>query len=232
MGEVIFSLHISHQKHYQILLLILTMAMSTLAVAQENSRNIWEQQYRDRSAVDMAAQFESPSRPVYRYRLEIVGLLELKPGMIVAEIGAGSGFLSRIIAEKVTPAGKAVATELDEKMVTYMNERARAERLSNFTAVRGQLTSTGLDRASMDAIVIVNTYSFFDRPEEMLRSVAETLKPGGLLLIVDFPREGRGANARGAAAADVTAVAAKAGFTKFDESSVVPQHYALKFRKR
>jgi len=90
-------------------------------------------------------------------------------------------------------------------MVTYMNERARAERLSNFTAIRGQLTSTGLERASMDVIVIVNTYSFFDRPDEMLRSVAKALKPGGLLLIVDFPRAGRGANAEGVNAEDVIA---------------------------
>ena len=221
-----------HRNSTQSILFVLTIAMSALGIAQERPRNIWEQQYHDRSAVEMAAQFESPSRPVYCYRMEIVGLLDLRPGMSVAEIGAGSGFLSRIIAGQVSSSGKVVAIELDAKMVTYMNERARAERLSNFTAIRGQLTSTGLERASMDVIVIVNTYSFFDRPDEMLRSVAKALKPGGLLLIVDFPRAGRGANAEGVNAEDVIASVAKFGLKKIAESSVISEHYAIKFRKR
>jgi len=231
MGQAIFSLSV-HLKCLRSIVVIVTMTMSALGGAQEKPRNIWEEQYHDRSAVEMAAQFESPSRPVYRHRLEIVGLLDLKPGMSVAEIGAGSGFLSRIMAEKVAPSGRAVATELDEKMVRYMNERARVEGLRNFTAIRSQPMSTGIDRASMDVVVIVNTYSFFDRPDEMLRSVKETLKPEGLLLIVDFPRTSQRANAEGVNAEDVIASAAKAGLKKIAESSVVPGHYAIKFRKR
>ena len=208
----------------------LMIASSVTVATQEKTRNVWEQQYRDRSAAEMAAQFESPTRPVYRHRADIVELLQLKPGMSVAEIGAGSGFLSLLIAEKVLPSGKVIATELDEKMVLFMNDRARRHQLTNFRAIRGQTASTGLAPASLDAITLVNTYSFFDRPDDMLRSIKKSLKPSGLLLIVDFPRTGQGAQAEGLSPDDVRATVVKAGFEYLDNSSVVPGHYALRFR--
>jgi arsenite methyltransferase len=211
-------------------LLIVTL-VSAPALGQERPRNIWAEQYRGRRPADLAAQFENPSRPVYRHRADIVRLLELRPGMTVAEIGAGSGFLSRMIAESVMPTGKAVATELDEAMVRYMNERARAEGRTNFTAIRGVPTSTGLEPKSMDAILIVNTFSFFDQPEAMMRSVSEALKAGGRVLIVDFPRAGSPPNAEGVDPTTVIGTAARVGLTKVGESSVVPGHFAITFQK-
>ena len=201
-----------------------------MASAQEASRNIWAQQYKDRTAVAMAEQFEQPSRAVFRYRVAIAGLMELQPGMTAAEIGAGSGFLSRVIAQQVAPGGRVIATELDDKMVAYMNDRAKAEGLTNFAAVKGQTASSGLEPASVDAIAIINTYSFFDRPKEMLASAVKALKPGGLLLIVDFPQTGSGADRSGVEAEDVIAAATAAGLTPAGESAVVPGHYAIRFR--
>jgi ubiquinone/menaquinone biosynthesis C-methylase UbiE len=198
--------------------------------AQEAPRNIWAQQYKDRTAAAMAEQFESTSRAVFRYRVAIAGLMELKPGMTAAEIGAGSGFLSRVIAQKVAPGGRVIATELDDKMVAYMNERAKAEGLTNLTAIKGDPSSSGLEAGSVDAIAIVNTYSFFDRPKDMLQSAVKALKPGGLLLIVDMPETGSGADRAGVEAEDVIAAATAAGLSPAGESSVVPGHYAIRFR--
>src|SRR6185436_5895764 len=101
--------------------------------------------YRTRTPADIAAQFESNSRPVFRHRAAIVDLLDLKAGMAVAEIGAGSGFLSRMIAARVGKAGRAIATELDDKMVEYMSQRALSEGLLNFKAIKGSPMSTGLE---------------------------------------------------------------------------------------
>ncbi len=201
-----------------------------VTTAQEAPRNIWAQQYKDRTAAAMAEQFEQPARAVFRYRVAIAGLMELKPGMTAAEIGAGSGFLSRVIAQQVGPGGRVIATELDDKMVVYMNERAKAEGLTNFAAVKGETASSGLDPASVDAIAMVNTYSFFDRPKEMLQSAVKALKPGGLLLIVDIPQTGSGASRSGVEAEDVIAAATAAGLSPAGESAVVPGHYALRFR--
>jgi ubiquinone/menaquinone biosynthesis C-methylase UbiE len=195
------------------------------------SRNVWEQQYKTRSAADMAAEFESPSRAVYRYRVAIASLLELKPGMVAAEIGAGSGFVARLMAGLVGPTGKVIATELEPSMVAYMNERARTEGLPNFSAVKGETSSTGLGPGSIDAAAIVNSFSFFDRQPEMLQSLASTIKAGGMLLIVDTPREGQGTTATGIDADDVVALATAAGFKRIDEIGIVPGEYALRFRR-
>jgi ubiquinone/menaquinone biosynthesis C-methylase UbiE len=201
-----------------------------VTTAQEVPRNIWAQQYKDRTAAAMAEQFEQPARAVFRYRVAIAGLMELKPGMTAAEIGAGSGFLSRVIAQQVGPGGRVIATELDDKMVAYLNERAKAEGLTNFAALKGETASSGLEPASVDAIAMVNTYSFFDRPKEMLQSAVKALKPGGLLLIVDIPQTGSGASRSGVEAEDVIAAATAAGLSPAGESAVVPGHYALRFR--
>jgi ubiquinone/menaquinone biosynthesis C-methylase UbiE len=198
---------------------------------QDPRKNTWEEQYKTRPPEVIAAEFESPSRAVFRYRVAIAGLMELEPGMVVADIGAGSGFLARVMAGKVGPTGKVIATELNTRMVAYLNARARTEGLTNFSAIEGQPGSTGLDSASVDAVALVETFSFFDRPREMLQSLFASLKPGGLMLIVDLPREGQGASEVGMDADEVVALATAAGFERVNENGIVPGHYAIRFRK-
>jgi arsenite methyltransferase len=199
--------------------------------AQAPTRNVWADEYKTRTAEAMAAQFESEGRAVYRYRVAIAGLLQLKSGMTAAEIGAGSGFLARVMAAQVGSAGRVIATELDPKMVEYMNARASKEGIGNFSAIQGRADATGLQPASVDAIAIVNTLSFVDKREAMLASAAGALKPGGALLVVDFPLEGVGPRQQGIDAEDVIALAAAAGLRREAESGVVPGHYAIRFRK-
>jgi ubiquinone/menaquinone biosynthesis C-methylase UbiE len=215
-----------------LLIAILLLACAAPSAQGPHVRNgVWQQQYQARSALSMAEQFESASRPVYRYRVAIVDMLELEPGMSVADIGAGSGFLARLMAKSVGPSGRVFANELEPKMVAYMADRARSEGIVNFTAVQGKADSTGLDPASVNAVVMTDAFSYFDRPDEMLRSVATALKPGGLLLSVDLPREGQGASATGVDADDVVAAAKQAGLERQNEITLVPGQYAIRFRK-
>jgi ubiquinone/menaquinone biosynthesis C-methylase UbiE len=211
--------------------LIVLLGGTPSVAAQEPKKNIWEERYKTRTPEAMAAEFESATRAVFRYRVAIVGLMELKPRMTAADIGAGSGFLARVMAEQVGPTGKAIATELDRRMVDYMNARAQAEGLRNFSAVQGQPTSTGLAPQSVDAAALVNVMSFFDRPREMLQSIAASLKPGALMLVVDLPREGQGTSETGIDADEVVALATTAGFERVNENGIVPGHYAIRFRK-
>ena len=205
----------------------LVVVLVAVLAAQQPSRNIWEAQYKSRTPEQMAAQFENESRPVFRHRHQIVALLDLKPGQTVAEIGAGSGFLSRLIAAGVGPSGRAIATELDAKMVAYMNDRAGREGLATFRAIVGQPRATGLQASSANTILIVNTFSFFDRPEEMLQSIRTAMAPGGLLTIVDFPKQEGGIEAE-----VVLALVTNAGFVLLDRSDAIPGHYSLRFKKQ
>jgi ubiquinone/menaquinone biosynthesis C-methylase UbiE len=180
---------------------------------------------------EIAARQEQASSAVYRYRVAIAALLQLKPGMVAAEVGTASGFVARAMIAQVGSAGRVIATTVDPKMAEYMTNRARAEGLGNFSAVVAQPHTSGLEPASVDAIAIVNAFSALPRQPEMLQSLASSLKPGGALLIVDLPREGQGASQVGIDADDVVALATAAGFQREAESSVVPGQYAIRFRK-
>src|SRR5688500_11581925 len=103
--------------------------LAGVLVVKDKPRNIWASQYSSRPAEAMAEQFESEARPVFRHRHEIIRLIGLRKGQVGAEIGAGSGFLSRLIAREIGPTGLAIATELDPKMIAYMNKRAATEGL-------------------------------------------------------------------------------------------------------
>jgi ubiquinone/menaquinone biosynthesis C-methylase UbiE len=208
------------------------LLIALLAQAAPTVRNVWEKEYAKGDAASFAARFEEPSRALFRYRAAMTGLMQVKPGMTVAEVGAGSGYLARYLAEKVGPEGKVIANELEPKMVAYMNERAAKDGLKNFRAIQGQPASTGFESSSIDAMASVYAFSFFDQPEAMLKSMYESLKPNGLLLLVDSPREGLEKSSPGLDAEEVVALATAAGFTRERENGVVPGHYALIFRKK
>jgi len=183
------------------------------------------------SPEEIAAKQENASVAAFRYRAAIAGLLQLKPGMVAAEVGAVSGFVARAMASQVGRNGRVIASTQEPAMVVYMGQRAQAEGLENFSVVLAQPGGTGLEPASVDAAVVVNAFSAFARQAEMLQSMAASLKPGGALLIVDLPREGVGKAQVGIDADDLVTLATAAGFKREAESSVVPGQYAIRFRK-
>jgi ubiquinone/menaquinone biosynthesis C-methylase UbiE len=203
-----------------------------LVQAAPQARNSWPAEYKKKDAAAFAAEFEEPSRALFRYRAAMAGLIGVKPGMRVGEVGAGSGYLARYIAEKVGPEGHVFANELEPKMVEYMKQRAEKDGLKNFTAIQGTASSTGFEPASLDAIATVFALGFFDNREAMLKSINESLKPGGLLLVVDLPSEQVGSRTVGIDVEDLIALASAAGFKRERENGVVPGHYALIFRKQ
>lgn len=183
------------------------------------------------AAAGVAARVESPANAAYRYRVAIAGLLQLKPGMTGAEVGATSGFVARAMAPQVGPTGRVIATTKDPVMVSYMADRASAEGITTFAAVAVKPGSTGLDPASADAIALVNVFGAVEQRAEMLQALSTALKPGGALLIVDVPAENDGRKVIGIEADDVVKLATAAGFRRDAESGIVPGHYAIRFRK-
>lgn len=206
-------------------------ALLLVAATAPQARNTWAQEYPKKDAAAFAAEFEEPSRALFRYRAAMAGLIDVKPGMKIGEVGAGSGYLSRYIAEKVGPDGHVYANELEPKMVRYMKERADKEGLKNFTAIQGTASSAGFEPGSLDAVATVFAFSFFDNREAMLKSISDSLKAGGLLLVVDIPSEQVGSRMQGIEIDELTSLAAAAGLKRERENGVVPGHYALIFRK-
>jgi ubiquinone/menaquinone biosynthesis C-methylase UbiE len=211
--------------------IVLLTALLLVQAAPADVRNTWPKEYAKKDAAAFAAEFEEPSRALFRYRAAMAGLMGIKPGMKVGEVGAGSGYLARYIAEKVGPEGHVYANELEAKMVEYMRARAAKEGLKNVTAVQGTASATGFEPGSLDAVGAVYALSFFDQREAMMKSISDSLKPGGLLLVVDIPSEQVNGRMVGIEVDDVIALAAGAGLKRERENGVVPGHYALIFRK-
>jgi len=183
------------------------------------------------SPAEIAAKSETPSTAAYRYRVAIAGLLLLKPGMVAAEFGPGTGYVARAMAPQVMPGGRVIAATIDRPMAAFIAERAKAEGLQNLSTVVVEADGRGLEPASLDAVAIVNAFGDSAHKGEVLQSVAAALKPGGALLIVDLPAENVGAKVTGIDAEDVIKLATAAGLKREAESTVVPGQYAIRFRK-
>jgi ubiquinone/menaquinone biosynthesis C-methylase UbiE len=119
----------------------------------------------------------------------LVEALQLKPGDVVADIGAGTGYLSFRMAERVGPKGKVYATDIQQEMLDILGRRAKERKITNVEPVLGTIKDTGLKPESVDLIILVDVYHEFDHPYEMAASMARSLKPGGRLVFVEYRLE-------------------------------------------
>jgi len=116
-------------------------------------------------------------------------LLNWQPGSAVADIGAGDGEMTLLAAERVGPTGRVYSTELDPKKLEHLEELAAKGK--NITAVKAAPDATNLPPECCDSIVVRRVYHHFPNPALMDASLLHSLKPGGLLAVIDFaPREG------------------------------------------
>ncbi len=132
------------------------------------------------------ARFDDPAREEWQKPGQVVRSLMLRPGMIVADLGAGTGYFNRWLSEAVGPKGKVLAVDIEPAMVTYMKERAQREKTPNVTALLGEPADPKLPPGGVDLILIVNTYHHFDDRLEYFGRLKGALKPGGRLAIIDF----------------------------------------------
>ena len=118
---------------------------------------------------------------------ELVKLLALKPGMTVADIGAGFGAWTVRFAKVLGPSGRVYATDLGAAQLTALREYIKREGLGNVTVLEGAVDSTNLPPQCCDAVLVRDAYHHFTKPEAMVKSIAAALKPGGRLAVIDFP---------------------------------------------
>jgi predicted methyltransferase len=117
----------------------------------------------------------------------LVELLGLKPGMSVADVGAGFGAWTMEFAKVLGPSGRVYSTDVGVKQLATIRESAKNQGLTNVTVLEGADRSTNLPALCCDAILIRDAYHHLTRPEDIVRSMAAALKPGGRLAVIDFP---------------------------------------------
>jgi ubiquinone/menaquinone biosynthesis C-methylase UbiE len=118
---------------------------------------------------------------------QLVELLELKPGMTIADVGAGFGAWTMRFSRWTGPGGRVYATDIGVPQLAALRESVKREQLTNVTVVEGAPATTNLPEQCCDAILVRDAYHHFTQPDDMIRSLAASLKPGGRLAIIDFP---------------------------------------------
>jgi SAM-dependent methyltransferase len=119
----------------------------------------------------------------------LVEELHLAPGMRVADVGAGTGYVSRRIARAVGPQGSVEAIDVQPQMVEKLGERARSENLTQLHPVLGAEDDIRLPPDSVDLAIMVDVYHELARPYEMLASIVRAVRPGGRVVFVEYRAE-------------------------------------------
>ena len=114
--------------------------------------------------------------------------LSIKPGMVIADIGAGSGYHSALLS-KMVGTGKVFAVDVEPEMIAYLNERIKQEKLSRIVPVLSTEQKVFLPENTIDIMLLVDVYHEFSYPYEMALSMLAALKPGGKLVLVEFRSE-------------------------------------------
>lgn len=130
-----------------------------------------------------------PEREEEERLSKLVELLGLEAGDAVADIGAGSGVITERLARAVGPEGKVFAVDIQDEMLALIRGRMKDKKIGNVVPVLGEITSPKLEPNSVDLALLVDVYHEFSHPYEMTRAMAESLTPGGEIVLVEYRKE-------------------------------------------
>lgn len=119
----------------------------------------------------------------------MVKSLNLEPGMSVADIGAGSGRISLLMADAVGETGKVYAVDLQQEMLDVIADKLQQLDVQNVKLVKGTEKTPKLKAESIDLAIMVDVYHEFKFPFEMMEGIAAAIKPGGRVVFVEFREE-------------------------------------------
>jgi ubiquinone/menaquinone biosynthesis C-methylase UbiE len=118
-----------------------------------------------------------------------IGALGIPTGASVADIGAGSGYMTIRLSARVGPTGTVYANDVQPQMIEMLRRRLAGQHITNVTLVQGDLDDPKLPAASVDLELMVDVYHELSQPQAMLRHLREALKPGGRLVLLEYRKE-------------------------------------------
>ena len=133
--------------------------------------------------------FERDGREPFAARQAILKAMDLKPGMRVADVGAGSGLFTVLFADAVGDDGWVYAVDIAPKIVGFIAERADKAGIENITPVLCDQNSVNLAPESVDVLFVCDVYHHFESPADTNRTLFRALRPGGRLVLIDFVRD-------------------------------------------
>lgn len=129
---------------------------------------------------------EDPGRDAWQKPDEIVDALKIEKGQIVADIGAGSGYLTVKLSERVGAPGTVYAVDVQQEMINYISKRLDDKGFNNVVLVLGDMDDPKLSAGSLDIAILLSTYHEIEKPVDFMKKVKLALKPQGRLAILEF----------------------------------------------
>lgn len=134
----------------------------------------------------VAASLADPARDQSLRPNLLMNEMGLKPGMTVADVGTGVGFMLPFLSKRVGADGHVIAEDIEDDFLKLARHTADTDNLSNVTFVKGTTTDASLPEAGVDIELVLDAYHHFDYPEKMLASLHKALRPDGKLVIVEY----------------------------------------------
>lgn len=207
------------------------------ALAEQNVNPGINSGYVNPNVTQWRGVFERDGREIWDRRDDIIQALRLQPGQVVADIGAGTGFIATLMAREVLPGGRVYAVDIAKNFADASVQRARDKGLNNVIGVVNDQRSVNLPENSIDLAFTSDTYHHFELPETTLRSIHQALRPGGEFVVIDFIRVPGVSNPWvlghvRAGEEQVTKEIEAAGFELIERLGFMQTQYYLRFRKR
>jgi len=135
---------------------------------------------------EVAAKLSDPERDATERPQELVDNMGLKPGMTVADIGTGVGYMLPYLSRAVGPSGRVMAEDIFEDFLNAAKQLAAERKLGNVAFIKGTEREPRLADGSVDVILALDSYHHYDYPEKMLAAFVQALRAGGHLVVVEY----------------------------------------------
>ena len=175
---------------------------------------------------------EAPDRDIWQHPDEIMDVLGIAEGAVVADVGAGAGWFTIRLARRVGPNGVVYAQDVQPEMLLAISRRVNAEGLTNVKPILGKGSDPQLPAAAIDAVLMVDAYHEIEERVILLRNLAKALRPSGRIGVVDFRLEGSGpgpATEERVSPETVITDAERAGLRLLSQETFLPYQYFLVF---
>jgi ubiquinone/menaquinone biosynthesis C-methylase UbiE len=162
---------------------LLTLTIAPLAAQAPKDQHEMHGLHKDTAAYIKA--LEDPKRDAYQKPHEVMTALALKPGEVIADIGAGSGYFTFRVAQHVGPTGRVFAVDINQEMLDHIKQRMRDLKVSNVSTILGRPNDPLLPEP-VDRFLIVDVWHHIEDQPGFLAVMKKHLKPGGQVVMIDF----------------------------------------------
>jgi len=170
-----------HLRNAVCLALAMAGGLAAQVAGQANSGYQTEQQRKN-----VAQGLADPARDEKQKPGELIRVMGLQPGMTVADVGTGVGYMLPFLSRRVGPEGKVFAEDIFDDFLSAAKQHAEDTKLANVTFIKGTDTDPKLPEGGVDVVLALDVYHHFDYPDKMLAGIYKALKPDGKLVVVEY----------------------------------------------